>query len=100
MRRDLFEQLGGFPDTPIMEDLIMMKRVRRVTRPVLLPGPLHVSARRWQHRGVFRQTLRNWLLQIAHALGVSPNRLANYYPPDESSQTTNPPSNSDSLDRR
>ena len=84
IRRATFEQLGGFPEEPIMEDLILMKRFRRISKPVLLPGPLHVSARRWQHRGVVRQTLRNWLLQVGYALGVPPRRLSRHYPSDDS----------------
>ncbi len=100
MRRAFFDQLGGFPETPIMEDLILMKRARRQTIPVLLPGPLHVSARRWQQRGVVRQTLRNWLLQIAYTLGVPTSRLAGYYPPDESGQTAGCKGDPDSEDHR
>jgi len=80
VRRDLFHRVGGFPDVPLMEDFLLMKRLRRFTRPVLLPGPLHVSARRWQRYGILRQTLRNWALVAAASLGVSPHRLASFYP--------------------
>ncbi len=83
MRRETFEQLGGFPDVPIMEDLLLMRRFRRLARPVLLPGPLHVSPRRWQRNGVVGQTARNWLLLSATLLGVSPHRLAAFYPPHQ-----------------
>lgn len=79
-RRDTFQELGGFPEVPIMEDVLFMKRFRRVAWPVLLPGPLHVSARRWRKRGVLTQTVRNWCLQAALRMGVSPDRLAQYYP--------------------
>jgi rSAM/selenodomain-associated transferase 2 len=81
IRRELFERLGGFPAVPLMEDWLLMRQMRRVARPVLLPGPLHVSARRWQQHGVVRQTLRNWSLITAARLGVSPARLASYYLP-------------------
>jgi rSAM/selenodomain-associated transferase 2 len=79
VRRQTFEQLGGFPNQPLMEDLIFMRRARRMTRPILLPGPLHVDARRWQRHGVIRQTLRNWCLIAAYHLGASPARLAHFY---------------------
>lgn len=81
MRRQVFERLGGFPEVPIMEDLLLMRRFRRLGRPVLLPGPLHVSPRRWQRNGVVGQTARNWLLLSATLLGVSPHRLVAFYPP-------------------
>lgn len=78
-RRTFFDQLGGFPETPLMEDWLLMRSARRLAWPVLLAGPLHVSARRWQRHGVVRQTLRNWALVTAATAGVSPQRLARYY---------------------
>ncbi len=85
MRRALFESLGGFPEVRLMEDVLLMKRVRRRVWPVLLPGPLYVSARRWQRYGVIRQTARNWLLLAAAAAGVHPDRLAAFYAPHRES---------------
>jgi rSAM/selenodomain-associated transferase 2 len=80
VRRQVFHRLGGFPDLALMEDLFFMKRLRKEGRLALLDGPLHVSARRWQSRGVLRQTTRNWCLTFLAHLGVSPNRLARFYP--------------------
>lgn len=79
IRRALFDELGGFPQVRLMEDVLLMKGVRRRAWPVLLPGPLFVSARRWQRHGVVRQTARNWLLLAAARCGVSPDRLAVFY---------------------
>ncbi len=81
LRRAVFAEIGGFPEVALMEDWLLMRRLRRIAWPVLLPGPLHLSARRWQRHGVVRQTLRNWSLLAAASVGVSPNRLARYYPP-------------------
>jgi rSAM/selenodomain-associated transferase 2 len=79
VRRDAFLTAGGFPDVPLMEDVLFMQRLRRRAWPLLLPGPVHVSARRWQRHGVIRQTIRNWTLLAAFAAGVSPARLARHY---------------------
>lgn len=81
LRREVFESLGGFPDVRLMEDVRMMKSLRDYGRLALLPGPLHVSARRWQKHGAIRQTIRNWFLLTAEHLGVHPNRLADLYVP-------------------
>ena len=81
LRREVFDRLGGFPEVGLMEDLLLMRKLRRRARPVLLPGPLQVSPRRWQRYGVVRQTLRNWSLLLAERLGVSPDSLARFYPP-------------------
>ena len=80
LRRQAFEQLGGFPDVQLMEDILLMQRVRRKRRPVLLAGPIHIDARRWQRHGIVRQTLRNWALLTALRLGASPDDLLRFYP--------------------
>jgi rSAM/selenodomain-associated transferase 2 len=77
--RDAFRGAGGFPDVPLLEDLLLMKSLRSAHWPQLLAGPLYVSPRRWRRQGVVRQTLRNWLLLGAYAWGVPPERLARYY---------------------
>ncbi len=90
VRRDTFFALGGFPKVRFMEDLLFMQRLRREHWPVLLPGPIHVSARRWQRNGVLRQTLRNWWLLTAHRLGAHPDSLAKEY--EEEPRIQNPES--------
>lgn len=80
-RRQFFEELGGFPEIALMEDLRLSRLVRSRTRWRLLEGPLFVNARRWQKHGVVRQTARNWMLLTAERLGVSPDRLAGHYRP-------------------
>ena len=79
LRRSFFEDLGGFPETAFMEDWQLMRRARRRAWPVLLPGPIYVSPRRWQRHGVIRQTFRNWMLVAAATFGVHPNRLTRFY---------------------
>ena len=80
VRRSVFDELGGFPELKLMEDLYFMKRLKRAGRIAVIDPPIQISARRWQKKGLFRQTVRNWsLITLAH-LGVSPNRLARFYP--------------------
>ena len=83
IRKTVFEKLGGFPEVSFMEDLLLMRRFRTISRPILLPGPVHVSPRRWQSTGIVRQTLRNWSLISAQTLGISPEKLARFYPVHE-----------------
>jgi len=77
--RQKFIDVGGFPSVPLMEDYILMQTLRKKTQPVLLDGPLHVSARRWQKHGALRQTFRNWFIIAAYRCGVPPARLAALY---------------------
>jgi rSAM/selenodomain-associated transferase 2 len=83
VRRTVFEEIGGFPDVPIMEDLLLMRTLRQRHQVALLPGPLYVSSRRWQKYGPIRQTLRNWWLLAAFRCGVPPRRLVSWYRPHQ-----------------
>ncbi len=79
VRRELFKELGGFAEIPLMEDVELSKRLRKTTRPLLLDGPVTVNSRRWQRQGVIRQTLQNWSIQASYACGVSPDKLKRRY---------------------
>ncbi len=78
--RALFERVGGFPPLRLMEDVFLSKALRRLGRVVVAPRRIFVSPRRWHNQGVVRQTLRNWALTALAAGGVSPDRLARFYP--------------------
>lgn len=80
VRRHVFEAVGRFPPWPLMEDVELMRRLRGKGRWVVLRSPLRVSARRWEQRGIVRQTLRNWAFLALYAAGVSPEWLARGYP--------------------
>ncbi len=79
VRRSVFEDLGGFPNLPLMEDLYFSKSLRKVGPLVLLGCHLHVSTRRWEQIGPIRQTLRNWRFILAAHLGTPLDRLAKQY---------------------
>lgn len=82
IRRSAFEALGGFAEVRLMEDVLLMREfLRRGWRIELLPGPIHVDPRRWLKHGVVRQTLCNWMLLMGLRLGISPDRLAEFYRP-------------------
>lgn len=81
VRSEAFDAAGRFPDQPLMEDLHLACRLRRQSGPVLLAGPLHTSARRWQRNGVVWQTAKNWAFVAMWTAGVSPVRLARWYRP-------------------
>jgi rSAM/selenodomain-associated transferase 2 len=79
VRRSVYKQQGGFDEIPLMEDVQFAKVMRRIAPAKLLPGPVAISARRWEKTGVVRQTLRNWKIQVAYSCGVSPDRLRQWY---------------------
>jgi rSAM/selenodomain-associated transferase 2 len=80
VRREIFEEMGGFAEMPIMEDLDFLNRLRRKGRLVLLPVPVITSARRFLEGGVLRTQMRNVLLVLLFVLGVNPTLLKRFYP--------------------
>jgi hypothetical protein len=63
-----------------MEDVFLCRRLRRMGKIVVARKRIFVSPRRWRRVGLVRQTLRNWSLTALAAAGVSPDRLAAFYP--------------------
>lgn len=78
LRRSLFAALGGFPEWPILEDVELVRRLRRMGSIVTTPEAAMTSSRRWQKGGVLRTLLRHQLILAGSALSVSPERLAGW----------------------
>ena len=77
--RRLFDELGGYPELSLMEDVALSKRLRKVMPVKCSALPLITSARRWQQRGVLKTIVLMWWLRLAYVLGVSPARLRQWY---------------------
>src|ERR1700737_1887967 len=60
VRRDAFHAAGGFPAIPLMEDIALCKRLRRVSRPLCLRQSVVTSRRRWGKNGVLRTIILMW----------------------------------------
>lgn len=76
VRRELFEALGGFPPWPVLEDLELLHRLKRVGRVVTLRPSVLTSARRWQQGGLLRTFARHQMILLGYAAGLSPQALA------------------------
>jgi rSAM/selenodomain-associated transferase 2 len=79
VQRRRFEQLGGFPDQPLMEDVELSHRLRAVTPPACLRQRVVTSGRRWEARGVWRTVFLMWRLRWRYWRGESPQSLARAY---------------------
>lgn len=77
--RTAFDAEGGFPDQPLMEDIELSKRLKRVGKPACLRGPVVTSGRRWESRGIWRTILLMWRLRWAYWLGASAETLVERY---------------------
>jgi rSAM/selenodomain-associated transferase 2 len=80
IRRNYFKSLGGYPEISFMEDVELMKRVKRQGgRITILPEAVVTSSRKWEKDGVVYTILRNWVLQALYLFGVPAERLVKYY---------------------
>lgn len=80
LRREMFERLGGFPEIPLMEDVELMKRLKRLGgRIIIFPDTVATSARKWEKDGILFTILRNWTLQTLYLLGVPAEKLVRFY---------------------
>ncbi len=79
VHRSLFEQVGGYPDWPLMEDIGLSRALRRHAWPRCLRAPILTSSRRWEQHGLLRTVLLMWWLRAGFYFGVSPERLACAY---------------------
>lgn len=76
VRRRIFRHLGGFPDWPVMEDLHLVRSLRKIGRVHTSEAPVLTSSRRWETKGVVRTFIRHQLMLVAYHLGVPPQRIA------------------------
>ena len=79
MTRAAFDTVGGFPAQPLMEDIEISNRLRRLSRPACLHAKATTSGRRWETRGIWRTMLLMWRLRFAYWRGAAPERLAELY---------------------
>lgn len=79
IRREIFEQLGGFADIPLMEDIEFSKRIKKISRPYCLSAAVITSSRRWETKGVIRTVILMWFFRLAYFLGVPAQRLHKVY---------------------
>ena len=79
VRASSFKAVGGFPNIALMEDLEIIKCLRKIGKVVLLPQYVTTSARRHQKVGLLRSVLFMWYMRTLYKFGASPERLQRKY---------------------
>jgi rSAM/selenodomain-associated transferase 2 len=80
IRKEYFERLGGFADLPLMEDIEIARRIKKMGKIVFVRPPIIASPRRWLKEGALYTTLRDWAIAISYRfLGASPETLKQHY---------------------
>ncbi|MFQ5543349.1 MAG: TIGR04283 family arsenosugar biosynthesis glycosyltransferase [Nitrospiria bacterium] len=79
VRRTVFEEIGGYPPLPLLEDVAFFRRLRKKGNIILLKERVLTSPRRWHKKGMVYTSFRNILILVLYFTGVSPTRLAKWY---------------------
>ena len=80
IRRDYFHKIGCYKDMPLMEDVELMQRIKKMGDSIcILPERVSTSARRWEQEGVLYCSSRNIIISSLYYMGVSPDKLVRYY---------------------
>lgn len=80
IRKDFFDQIGGFKNIPIMEDVELMKRIKKMKKHiVILKDKVIASPRRWEQEGMFYYSLKNKIISLLYFFGVLPDKLDKFY---------------------
>lgn len=75
----VFNRLSGFKNIPLMEDIEISRRLKRIKRPACLTERVITSSRRWEQHGIVKTVLQMWLLRFLYFIGVSPAVLHKLY---------------------
>jgi rSAM/selenodomain-associated transferase 2 len=79
IRASSFKAVGGYPDQPLMEDLEIITRLRKIGKVILLQQYVTTSSRRHEKMGLLRTVLLMWYLRTLYKFGVSPAQLQRMY---------------------
>jgi rSAM/selenodomain-associated transferase 2 len=80
IEKKLFENMLGYAEIPLMEDIELMVSIRKRGIPItILFVPVLTSGRRWEKEGVWFGSIRNHIIRTAHRWGISSEILAKFY---------------------
>ena len=79
VKKDVFERIGGFPEVPIMEDVLFTQQLRKMGQTVVLPDRITVSARRWEKKGIIKTALFFNLIILLFRLKVPLHKIKQLY---------------------
>lgn len=79
VNKSVFEQIRGYPNIPLMEDISLCKKLKKISSPLCLRQKVISSGRRWEQFGVFKTILLMWSLRLRYFLGQSPELLYALY---------------------
>jgi rSAM/selenodomain-associated transferase 2 len=81
LRKSYFDAIGGYRDIQVMEDVELMRRIKKKKgKIIILPDAVITSDRRWRQEGPFYTLVRDNIIIILYWCGISVEKLAKFYP--------------------
>jgi len=77
--KEFYNEHGGHSDQAIFEEVQLIKALRNQGKLYISNIPIAVSTRKWEKDGYWRRTLHNRFLALAYYLGVSSDKLSQWY---------------------
>lgn len=79
VKMETLTAIGGMPLQPLMEDVELSTRLKKLAMPARLKNKLVVSSRKWEQAGILHTILLMWKLRLAYFFGAPACRLAAIY---------------------
>jgi len=77
--KQLFEKIDGFSEIELMEDIVISRKLKKISYPLCLSETVTTSSRRWEKHGIIRTILQMWWLRFKFILGAASLALARQY---------------------
>ncbi len=75
----IFDEIGGFPNIRLMEDLKICKNLKEIQHPYIFKTSIETSSRRWRAHGFFLTILKMHFLKFLYYLGINTKTLRGLY---------------------
>jgi len=79
LSKKIFKEIGGYASQPLMEDIDLSVKLKKLSMPFCIADPVITSARKWEQGGVLKTIFLMWRLRAAYALGARPEDLVGQY---------------------
>jgi rSAM/selenodomain-associated transferase 2 len=75
-KRDAFRTSGGFPTQPLLDDVELCVRLKRISKPLCIRQRVVSPGHRWETEGILHTLMTTWRLRLAYLFGADPEALA------------------------
>ena len=79
VKRKIFDEVNGYSNIPLMEDINLSKKLKKLSPSVCIKENLVTSSRRWENNGIFSTVFLMWRLRLLYWLGVNADKLVTQY---------------------